>query len=100
MSTPTTDRDGVQQVIRTLLAADHKLLAVFDGEETISVRNEAEALDAIFAVDSAQLYFALPDKGRGGVLFVLGNGDLVDPVADYTTNLAPILDDLTRSWWS
>lgn len=97
MTAPSSDTAAIRQIIRALKAADHTLLAVDDGEETIKVSAEQEALDAITAVDCAFLHVTLPDADRGYVFFVLGN-DPEEVAADYTINLEPVLDPLTRSW--
>jgi hypothetical protein len=101
MSAPSTDRGAVQQIIRALRAADYQLVAVNDGEELVKVSNEAEALAAIFAVDEATLVVTIPrsDGRQGGVFFVLGN-DPEEVAADWHLTLSPVLDPLTRAWWS
>lgn len=99
MAAPTSDRGGIQQVIRALKADAWELDFVFDGEEDIPVKNETEALEAIMAVDDAFLNVKRTD-GRfdnGWVRFVLGN-DPDEVVCDYTTNLKAV-DVLTHSWY-
>ena len=99
MSKPSTDRGAIQQIIRALRQADHTLLEVFDGEDTIKVSNEKEALDAIMAVADATLFVRNPEgDGNPWVRFVMGN-DPEEVAADYTVSLCPILDPLTESWW-
>jgi hypothetical protein len=99
MGAPKTDEAGIRQVIRALVASGHTPFAVNDGEETIHVKNETEAIEAITAVDCAHLYVQLPDgKTNGWVFFVLGN-DPEEVVCDYTTNLDPTVEALTAKWW-
>lgn len=98
MSTPTTDRGALQQVIRALLAAGVTLDRVYDGEEDIPVKNETEALDAIFAVDLAWLHVNLADGSTGYLFAVLGNSP-EEVVADYTLNLDSVIDPVTSGWW-
>lgn len=98
MGTPTTDRGGIQQVLRALAESGHTLSYVFDGEEDVKVDTKGQALDAIMAVDDAFLHVTLPDGERTGwVRFVLGN-DPDEVVCDYTVNLE-VVDKLTSSWW-
>lgn len=97
MSTPTTDRGGIEQVIRALVAAGWELHYVDDrGDETIEVSTEPEAVKAITDVDEAFLFVKRADQ-TGYVFFVLGN-DPWEVVCDYTTNLDPTIGDLTSSW--
>jgi hypothetical protein len=102
MSTPTTDTAGIRQVIRVLRAAGWELSSVDNGEERVPVTTEAEALAATTEVDMSRLIVTKPvDPAgalRGWVLFVMGNGDPVDLVADWTLNLSDALDPLTDSW--
>lgn len=71
------ERQIVRKVIRAMKAAGYLPSQVWDGGEYVSVSNETETLDAVFAVDSATIHF---DGGAGnngkshGVLCVLGNG--------------------------
>jgi hypothetical protein len=102
---PTTDRGAMQQIIRALLAEGWKLHSVYDGEEDIPVTGEKEAIDVVESMDMAHVHFVKGDPAldssllvRGWIFFVLGNEP--DEVAcDYTTNLDPTVENLTRSWW-
>lgn len=105
MSAPTTDRGGIEQAIRALRAAGWELAYVDDGGENIPVKTEPEAIDAIMAVDQAWLHFTKgePELDKklhktGWLFFVLGN-DPDEVICDYTTNLDPTIEDLTRGWW-
>ena len=96
---PKTDEAGIRQVIRALRAAGHKLLYVFDGEEDIPVRTEAEAMKAITDVEDAFLHVT-PVPGHHitpWVRFVLGNAP-DEVVCDYTLSLDPVLGPLTDGW--
>jgi hypothetical protein len=97
MGAPTTDRGGIQQTIRALVAEGWDLLFVWDGEDRVPVTMEPAAIEAITAVDDSRLYVG---KGaeRGWVRFVLGNAP-DEVVCDYTTNLTCV-DTLTESWWA
>lgn len=100
MSAPSSDTAAIRQIIRALRAADYPLDSVWDGEESVEVSTEAEAIEAITAVDQAHLYVKTPNRGiLGWVFFVLGN-DPEEVAADWTVNLSPVLDPLTESWWS
>ena len=95
MGAPTTDRGGIQQVIRALKDDGWSLTFVYYGEEDIPVTNETEAIDAVMSVDDAYLNVARGNE-TGWVRFVLGNAP-DEVVNDYTTNLT-IVDTLTTSW--
>lgn len=97
MSTPTTDRGGIQQTIRALVADGWQLDRVYDGgDEDQPVTTEPAAIEAITAVDDAYLHVKRGDE-TGWVRFVLGNAP-DEVVSDYTTNLEAV-DTLTRSWF-
>lgn len=97
MSAPTTDRGGIQQVIRTLKAAGYELDSVWDGEESTPVSTEHEALEVIMNLDQATLYVNVLGVTVGHVFFVLGN-DPDEVVCDYTVNLTEV-DTLISSWY-
>lgn len=96
-SAPTTDRGGIQQTIRALLASGHTLSFVYDGEDKVQVSTQGQAVEAIMAVDDARLYVLLPNDKTGWVRFVMGNSP-EEVVCDYTVNLCPTLDPLTEGW--
>lgn len=98
MAAPTSDRGGIQQVIRGLRADGWSLDFVDDGEEDVPVTNETEAIEAIMAVDMAHL-FVRKGEERGHVWFVLGN-DPDEVAADYTLTLSATLDPLIERWIS
>lgn len=103
MAAPTTDRGGIEQVIRALRAAGWELDYVDDREEETLVTTEPEAIAAIMAVDEAFLHLKKREANgvvyeTGYLFFVLGN-DPEEVVCDYTTNLDPTVDELTRTWW-
>jgi hypothetical protein len=99
MSAPTSDESAIRLTIRALRAAGYSLQCVDDGEEEVKVRTEAEALEAITAVDSAHLYLTTSDGEHAGwVWFVLGN-EPFEVVSDHTLTLSHALDPLLESWW-
>jgi len=97
VSAPESDSAGIRQVIRALRKAGWELAYVENGEETERVKTEPEAVEIATATDLAWIHFSRGDE-RGWVFFVLGN-DPEEVVNDYTTNLDPTVDELTRSWW-
>lgn len=107
MSTPTTDRGGIEQVIRALRAAGWELDFVCDGEEDVPVKTELEATEEVLAVDDAYLNVKreFDETGQvrradtGYVYFVMGN-DPDEVVCDYTTNLESVIGPLTTSWFA
>lgn len=97
MSTPSSDKSAIRQIIRTLRAAGYVLNYVNDGEERISVANEAEAIEAITAVDEAVLWVAHPERRESHVYFVLGN-EPFEVAADYGVSLDETLQPLFDHW--
>ena len=95
--TPTTDRAGIQQTIRALLAAGYTLDTIWDGEEETSVSTETAAIDAVMAVDDAILNVDHPTLQSSHVRFVMGN-DPWEVVCDYGVSLEPVIGPLTSSW--
>lgn len=98
MTAPSSDRAAIRQIIRALVAADHTLLSVANGEEVIPVKNETEAIEHIMEVDMATLSVRLPDGTPSHVFFVLGN-DPEEVACDYGVSLEPVIGPLTESWW-
>ena len=103
MTAPSSDRAGIRQIIRALRAADYDLVEVWDGEETVPVKNESEAIDAVMAVDDATLFVRTPDGSRNPwVRFVMGN-DPEEVVCDHVVdcqNFEQVIDSVTEEWWS
>jgi len=98
MAAPKTDEAGIRQTIRALRAADYVLDFVDDGGEVIHVRTEAEAVEAITAVDSAHLFVKYADGTPAShVWFVLGN-DPEEVICDHGVSLSHVLDPLMERW--
>ena len=98
MSTPTTDRGAIEQIIRALRAAGWELDSVDDGDgELQKVATEPAAIEAIMAVDCAHLYVRRAGI-VGWVFFVLGN-DPEEVANDYTVTLSDAIDPLTDTWF-
>lgn len=103
MSTPTTDRGALQQVIRALKAAGWVPSKVDNGEDVIKTPNETSMLAEIFAVDMCHAFFRRESEGPGGALgylFVVLGNDPEEVIADYTLNLDPTVDQVQQGWWS
>ena len=99
MSTPSTDRAAATQIIDAVVAAGWNLLHVNDGEEVIKVKTRNEALEAVFAVDMAHVFFQNARTFNvGWIWFVLGN-DPEEVAADYTVNRSDAIDPITDKWW-
>lgn len=95
---PSSDRAGIRQVIRALVAAGYTLVEVFDGEENVPTTTESAAIDAIMAVDDATLFVRTPDGSRNPwVRFVLGN-DPEEVVCDFVVSLSPVIDAVCDRW--
>ena len=73
------ERRVVRKAIRALVKSGFKPSVVHDGEGTVRVRTEAEAIDAVFAVDIARLSF----KPFGSIVVTSGEGPL-DCISDWT----------------
>lgn len=97
MAAPTTDRGGIQQVVRALRAAGWELDSAWDGEESLENPSETAAIDWVMACDQGHIYFKKGDT-LGWVFFVLGNAPY-EVVNDYTTNLEDTLGPLFKTWW-
>jgi hypothetical protein len=97
MSAPTSDRSGIRQTVRALIAAGWLPLWVdYNDGDVEKVTRETETVDAIMAVDDA---FLVVEKGteRGWVRFVMGN-DPDEVVCDYTIKLEDALAPMFERW--
>lgn len=90
---PSSERAGVRQTIRALVADGWTLHSV-DGER---VNGEHEAMEQIEATGFARLYVRRALES-GWVFFTIQNGAPDEVVCDYTTNLTA-LDTLTEGWY-
>lgn len=79
------EKSIVRKLIKMMRYFGWNLHSVYDSEETIEVSNENEAINAVFAVDEASIFFRR-DGRIGGVFIVLGNG--TDVITDYSTTSA------------
>ncbi len=76
------ERKVIAHLIQVAQAAGYALVAVNDGEERVRVTTEAEALEAVFAVDESRIIFKHPEDEKGHcAVIVLGNSGW-DCVAD------------------
>jgi len=76
------ERKIVRHLIRAAKEAGWNVCKVDDGgDELVTVRNETEAMDAIFAVDESRLKFTNGTVNHT-VLIVGGNG--IDIIADHS----------------
>jgi hypothetical protein len=76
------ERKIVSNLIQVATAAGYALHCVDDGEERVRVSTEAEALEAVFAVDESTIRFKHPEEPKSHcAVIVLGNGGW-DCVAD------------------
>lgn len=98
MTAPSSDSAGIRQTIRALRGAGYTLVEVWDGEETVRVKTESEAVEAITAVDDATLFVRTPEGDRNPwVRFVMGN-DPEEVICDHGVSLSPVLDALIDGW--
>jgi hypothetical protein len=92
----------VRRMIRHLKQNGYTLHSVDDGgDEDTRVRTEKEAMDAVFGVDEAHLYFQTPEFPKlMGVFLVMGN-DGWDVIADHSypdetkCNFGALMDCIT-----
>jgi hypothetical protein len=96
MAAPTTDADGIQQTVRTLMDCGWQLVNVQCSGETWPVGTEQAAMDILTDLDDGFLVVS-KDNEEGWVRFVMGN-DAPEVVCDYTLNL-DCVTDLTDAWW-
>jgi ABC-type sugar transport system substrate-binding protein len=86
----------VRKVVKALKDAGTPVVAVWDGEELVPVKNRDEVLEAVFAVDQAWLR----TESGAEVFIVLGNE--WDALTDYSVSLedalAPVNEYLQGKW--
>ena len=81
------ERRIVWNLIQHLAAAGHQVVEVFDGEEYARTPTPKDAMEVIFNLDEARVFFMKSrNPGKHGVYLVLGND--LDVVSDwsYSTN--------------
>lgn len=76
------ERAIIGALIPFMNGAGFKLLAVFDGEETVKVRTAEQAIEAVFAVDESRICFQAKGHKAHSVVLILGNGE--DVISDWT----------------
>lgn len=103
MSAPSSDKAAIRQTIRALRAANHVLNGVNYGDGLIEFGPDAtedQILEELTAADEATLFVTLPDGVlESFIFFVLGN-EPFEVICDHGVKLSPVLDPLTRKWWS
>ena len=76
------ERKVIRHLIRTAKAHGYALVRVWDGEESIRVSTERDAMDTVFSVDESRIVFKHPSEPKAHcAVIVLGN-DGWDAVAD------------------
>lgn len=76
------EKQVVRKLIRVAKAKGYNVVKVYDGEEMVKVKNETEAMDNVFGVDEATIYFKKDGEPKAHcALIVLGN-DGWDAIAD------------------
>jgi DNA-binding transcriptional regulator LsrR (DeoR family) len=78
------ERRMVRKLIRT--AKDHgfAVTKVDDGEEVTKCTTEAQAIDAVFAVDESTIRFKHPDQPRSHCAWIVLGNDGWDCIADWS----------------
>lgn len=88
------ERRMVRHLIRAAKKHGYAVTKVYDGGEMVKCSGEAAAMDAVFAVDEATIYFKHPDQPKGHcAVIVLGN-DGWDAIAD--ASVGPLWDDVMK----
>lgn len=92
------DEQATREVLTALADAGYRMIGVdyMDGE-AVKVSSVDEAVTEVMAVDFSAVIVGGP-TGRSWVQFVLGNGDPLDLVANFTTDLTPVIDPIMRGW--
>ena len=96
MSAPKTDRAGIKQIWKALVAADYKVIAVDAEDDELITETADEAADHIMTCDDGAFRVEGPDSGW--VWFVFGNSP-EEVVADHSVNLSPVIDPVVHGWW-
>lgn len=79
------ERKVIAHLIQTAQAAGYAIRYADDGEDRVRAPSEAEAIEAVFAVDESRIVFKHPEEPLGHcAVIVLGN-DGWDCVADAST---------------
>jgi len=91
------DKAGVRQTYRALKNAGYTIVVQDGADEEFANLNETDAIAEVMSCDNG--YFLVSKDGEyvGWVWFVYGN-EPFEVISDHTTNLAHVLDPLTRGW--
>lgn len=89
------DETATRQTLKALAEAGLQPISVDYGDgEAVAVSSVSEAVREVMSVDEA---YVILNDGRW-VRFVLGNGDPLDLICDFTASLDSIIDPLMRRW--
>jgi DNA-binding transcriptional regulator LsrR (DeoR family) len=92
------ERRMVRKLIRVAKEHGFALVNVYDGEENVRCTSEAQAMDAVFAVDDSTIRFKHPDQPKNHcAVIVLGN-DGWDCIAD--ASMGEKWDDVMEVMWA
>lgn len=76
------ERKVVRHLIRTAKAHGYAVTKVWDGGEMVRVKNETEAMNAVFSVDESRIYFKHPAEDKGHCACIVLGNDGWDAIAD------------------
>lgn len=76
------ERMMIRKLVRTMKKAGWVAVSVYDGEEHVRCKTEAEVMDNVFGVDEAGIRFQNEAGNRHSAAIVLGN-DGYDCIADW-----------------
>jgi hypothetical protein len=85
------EREIVRATIEAAIARGFKLAHVDDGD-IVPTPDVDAAVEAVFAVDTAHVFFGDQESGYSWLFFVLGNSGW-DVLSDYTTDLDNAVKD-------
>ncbi len=78
------ERKVIRHLIRTAKRHGYALTKASDGEVVHKVSTEAAAMDVVFSVDEAWLYFKHPAQPKGHSVFIVLGNDGWDAINDHS----------------
>jgi hypothetical protein len=95
-----SDKTAARQIIDALLEAGHTPVTIeYDGGDTLDVRDMSQGR-IVEELTQTGLSYLIVAKGLqfAAILFVTGNGDPLDMVADWHESLSPVIEPVMDGW--